>query len=216
MPTRRCDTNERSYSGIDGTVEKVGIRATRVRTFANSLVYIPNGQLTNSTVNNYGLRVYRRFKTTLSITYDTPPVLIEKFVEGMRDIVLHHPDTRKDYFEIHLNDFGSSSLNILFYIFFSVSSWSEELRGRHEVMLAVIQLAEELGVRFAFPTSTLRVEELPGQKSLSPVYRRDPDQLDQQIRQFMQEYRENFKENRRKFYFGKVTSGKSGESGEGG
>lgn len=206
-----------NYSGIDGTVEKVGIRATRVRTFANSLVYIPNGQLTNSAVNNYGLRIFRRFKTTVAITYDTPPVLIEKFIDGMRGIVANHPDTRKDYFEIHLNDFGPSSLQILFYIFFAVPSWSEELRGRHEVMLSIIQLADELGVRFAFPTSTLHIEDFPGQQSLSPTYRRDPEQVDKQLKRFMEEYEQHFKENRnRGFYYGKVQSGKSGESGEAG
>lgn len=204
-----------NYSGMDGTVEKVGIRATRVRTFANSLVYIPNGHLTNSTINNYGLRVYRRFKTTISITYDTPPLLIEKFVQGLRDIVLNHPDTRKDYYEIHLNDFGSSSLNILFYIFFSVPSWSDELKGRHEVMLAIIQLAKELGVRFAFPTSTLHIEEMPGQQPLSPNYNRDPQRLDAQLEQFMRDYRQHVERNRKHPYYGKVSSGKSGESGEG-
>ncbi len=177
------------YSGVDGTVEKVGIRATRVRTFANSLVYIPNGSLTNSTINNYGLRVYRRFSTTIAITYDTPPVLIEKFVQGMKEIVVNHPKTRKDYFEIHLNDFGANSLNILFYIFFNVPSWSEELRGRHEVMLAIIQLAKELNVRFAFPTSTIHIEEMPGHTSLTPTYESDADKLDQRLQTFMEEYK---------------------------
>lgn len=180
------------YSGIDGTVEKVGIRATRVRTFANSLVYIPNGALTNSTINNYGLRVYRRFSTKIAITYDTPPHLIEKFVEGMKEIVANHPKTRKDYYEIHLNDFGANALNILFYIFFHVPSWSEELRARHEIMLAIIQLARELGVRFAFPTSTIHIEEMPGHTSLAPAYESDPKKLDQRLQSFLQGYKERY------------------------
>ena len=60
--------------GIDGTVEEVGLRSTRIRTFSNSLVTVPNGKLADATINNHGLRVYRRFYTTLSINYDTPRI----------------------------------------------------------------------------------------------------------------------------------------------
>ncbi|MCB0584194.1 MAG: mechanosensitive ion channel family protein, partial [Phaeodactylibacter sp.] len=96
-----------NFSGVDGTVEEVGFRSTRVRTFANSLVYVPNGKLADMVVNNYGLRAYRRFNTKISITYDTPTALIDKFVEGLRQIVATHPQTRKDYYEIHLNEMSS-------------------------------------------------------------------------------------------------------------
>lgn len=157
-------------SGVDGTVEEVGFRSTRVRTFHNSLVYIPNGKLADMTIDNMGLRAFRRFKTTISLTYDTPPRLIDAYIDGLRKIVATHPDTRKDSFHIYLNEFSASSLDILFYTFFEVPDWADELRARHEVMLAVIKLAENLGVRFAFPTQTLHIEEVPGQKSLTPNY----------------------------------------------
>lgn len=155
---------------IDGTVEEVGFRSTRVRTFRNSLVYVPNGKLADSVIDNHGLRQYRRFYTTIAITYDTPPHLIATFIEGLKQLVLQHPKSRKDFYQIHLSDFGASSLNIMFYIFFAVPSWDEELACRHEIMLSVIDLAHNLGVNFAFPTQTLHVENMPGQPSLSPVY----------------------------------------------
>lgn len=175
-----------NFSGVDGTVEEVGFRSTRVRTFANSLVYVPNGKLADMIVNNYGLRQYRRFKTTISITYDTPPALIKKFIEGLRKIVLTHPQTRKDYFEIHLNEMGAHSLDILFYVFFLVPSWTEELETRQDLLLAILELAEELGVRFAFPTSTLFVEEAPGAGSLTPQYNADPAAWDIKIDSFIE------------------------------
>jgi MscS family membrane protein len=156
---------------IDGTVEEVGIRSTRVRTFRNSLMYIPNGKLADTMIDNHGLRVYRRFFTKLSITYDTPADLIELFVDGLKKVVQDHPQTRKDYYEIHLNDMGSSSLNVMFYIFFEVPSWSEELKCRHEILLSIIRLAEEIGINFAFPTQTLHIENMPGQLSNSPTYK---------------------------------------------
>ncbi len=159
-----------SSGDIDGTVEEVGFRSTRVRTFRNSLTYVPNGKLADMTIDNHGLREYRRFSTTISITYDTPPELIELFVEGLNKIVETHPETRKDFYIIRLNDLGASSLNILFYIFFDVPTWIDELRCREEVLLKIIHLAETLEVRFAFPTQTLHMETFPDKLSLTPVY----------------------------------------------
>ncbi|MCB0395870.1 MAG: mechanosensitive ion channel family protein [Flavobacteriales bacterium] len=175
---------------IDGTVEEVGFRSTRVRTFANSLVYVPNGQIADSTVDNLGRRVYRRFKTTIGVTYDTPPALIQAFTDGLKQLVANHPGTRKDYVEIHLNDFAGSSLNILFYIFFDVPTWSEELKARHEIILGIIELADTLGVQFAFPTQTLHVENFPGKESLSPKYMTNPDEIRDKAVRYLKAYRE--------------------------
>lgn len=148
------------FKDIDGSVEEVGVRSTRIRTFANSLTYVPNALLADSVIDNMGLRVYRRFKTDVGITYDTPPELIEKFVDGIRKIVALHPGTRKDYYEVHLNSFGPYSINILIYMFFETPSWTDELRGKHDILYAIIKLADTLGVRFAFPTQTLHIEEM--------------------------------------------------------
>lgn len=166
-----------SSGDIDGTVEEVGFRSTRIRTFRNSLTSVPNGKLADLTVDNHGLRVYRRFYTRLTIAYDTPPDLIQVFIDGLIKIVELHPNTRKDFYEIHLNEFGQSALEIMFYIFFQVPSWSDELKSRHEVMLSIIRLAEKLNVRFAFPTRTLHMERFPGQPSLTPEYKLTPDQM---------------------------------------
>lgn len=155
---------------IDGTVEEVGFRSSRVRTFRNSLMYVPNGKLADSVIDNHGLRKYRRFYTKLGVQYDTPFELIETFVQGLRQVVEKHPDTRKDYYNIYFNDMGPSSLNIMFYIFFEVPDWSEELRARHEILLEIVKLANHLGVQFAFSTQTLHVENFPGQPSLSSEY----------------------------------------------
>ena len=171
---------------IDGTVEEVGFRSTRVRTFRNSVVYVPNGNLADSTIDNHGLRAYRRFFTQIALTYDTPTELIEVYVAGLRQIVESHPNTRKDYYEIHLNDMADSSLNVMFYIFFEVPSWSEELRARHEVIVQIIDLARTLGVNFAFPTQTIQVETLPGQMGLSPTYPDSRQELEQKVAKFME------------------------------
>jgi MscS family membrane protein len=156
------------FEGIEGTVEEVGIRSTRVRTFYNSLVSVPNGNLADIKIDNMGKRQYRRYVSRISITYDTPPDLIDAFVLGLRKIVESHPNTRKDFYQIHLNDLGDSSITVLFYIFFEVPDWTKELEARHEVISEVIRLAHDLGVRFAFPTQTIHVEDFPGKNTLTP------------------------------------------------
>jgi MscS family membrane protein len=142
---------------IEGTIEQVGFRSTRIRTFYNSLITLPNSNLITSSVDNLGRRRYRRWRTTISVTYDTPPGKIEAFCEGIRELVRRHPYTRKDYFQVYLTAFAPASLDVLLYIFFSTPDWSTELRERQRLMLDIMRLAQQLGVEFAFPTQTLHV-----------------------------------------------------------
>lgn len=172
---------------IDGTVEEVGFRSTRVRTFYNSLITVPNGKLADMVIDNMGARIYRRFVIRLAVTYDTPPELLEAYVQGLRDLVLAHPDTRKDYFHVYVNDLSSSAIEILFYVFFKVPDWGNELRVRHELILDMLRLAKRLGVRFAFPTQTIHIEEAPGQGSLAPQYETNPDELHKRLQAFFTE-----------------------------
>ncbi|HHN77897.1 MAG TPA: mechanosensitive ion channel, partial [Phycisphaerales bacterium] len=145
---------------IEGTVEVMGLRSTRVRTFYNSLVTLPNASLVRATVDNYGRRRYRRYKTALSLTYDTPPEKVEAFCEGIREIIRLHPYTRKDYFHVWLNNFGAHSLDVLVYMFFDCPDWGTELRERHRLMLDIVRLASRIGVHFAFPTQTIELKRV--------------------------------------------------------
>lgn len=169
---------------IDGTVEEVGFRSTRIRTFRNSVIYVPNGQLADTTIDNNGLRQFRRFKTTIGITYDTPPELVETFVDGLKRILHAHPDTNKEKYEIHFNNLGPSSLDILFYIFFEAPTWTDELKFRQEILLEIMKLAQHLGVHFAFPTQTLHVDNFPGKDSLTPGFMQDKTQMTQRLDEF--------------------------------
>ncbi len=147
---------------VEGIVEELGFRSTRVRTFYNSLVTVPNSTLVRATVDNYGRRRYRRFSTTLGLTYDTPPDAVEAFCEGIREIIRRGESTRKDMYEVHMRDFGPDSLQIMVYMFFRVPDWSAELRERHRFCLDILRLARELGVSFAFPTQTIHLASADG------------------------------------------------------
>jgi len=157
----------------EGSVETVGIRSTRIRTFYNSLISVPNSQLVNASIDNMGARRYRRIKTMIAVTYDTPPEKIEAFCEGIRHLIRIHPYTRKDYYHVWLNQFADFSINILLYCFHEVPDWSTELRERHRLFLDIIRLARRLGVEFAFPTQTLymrpETQDAPAQAQPAPA-----------------------------------------------
>ncbi len=156
----------------EGHVESVGFRSTRIRTFYDSLISLPSSKLIDATVDNLGAREYRRVKTTLAVTYDTPPQKVQSFVDGIKEIIRSHPKTQKDKFHIVFNDFGSHSLDILIYFFLKVPDWSAELVEREGIFLQIIQLAEDLEVKFAFPTETIHVESLP-----SPIATSTPSRV---------------------------------------
>ena len=142
---------------MEGTVSAVGFRSTRIVTFYNSVVTFPNSILITTPVDNLGRRSYRRFKTHLGVTYDTPADKLETFIEGIRELIRRHPYTRKDYYHVYLNRYGANSLDILVYMFFTAPDWATELRERQRLLMDILRLAEELGVDFAFPTRTLHM-----------------------------------------------------------
>jgi MscS family membrane protein len=147
---------------VEGVVEEVGFRSTRVRTFYNSVVTIPNSQITNANVDNMGLRPRRRVKMMLSLTYDTPPDKLEAYVEGVRAILAAHPYVQRTY-EVHVYALGASSVDILVYYHVVVPGWHEELRARSQNILEFIRLAERLSVGFAFPSTSVYIEATPSE-----------------------------------------------------
>ena len=150
----------------EGIVEAVGFRSTRIRTFYNSQITVPNSNLVRARVDNYGRRRYRRWKTTLGLQYDTPPDKLVAFTEGVRELIRSHPYTRKDYYQVWCNEFGASSLDVMLYMFFEVPDWNTELRERERLFLDIVRLANQLGVEFAFPTQTVHL--FPGEPTPEP------------------------------------------------
>lgn len=145
-------------AGVEGTVMEIGLRSTRVRTFASSVVSVPNSTLATASIENFSRREYRRFTTRLGIAYHTSSAQIEAFVEGIRATIAAHPETRKDYYEVHLVEFADSALEVMVYTFFTCDTWSAELAAKHQLLVSFKALAEEIGVEFAFPTRTLHIE----------------------------------------------------------
>jgi len=142
---------------IEGSVEEVGLRSTKIRTFYDSLITLPNAIFITAKVDNMGQRRYRRLKCNVALTYDTPPDKIEAFCEGVRELIRLHPYMRKDYFHVYLNSLGASSLDVLVYVFWETPDWSTELRERQRFLLDILRLAKVQQIDMAFPTQTLHL-----------------------------------------------------------
>ena len=174
--------------GVEGTVEHVGLRSTQVRAADTSVFQIPNSKVSEMEINNKGLRIFRRYNTELGIRYDTPPELIEAFVQGIRKIIIEHPDTRSESFNVEFTGFGDSALKILVNVFFKQLDWGLEQSSKHRLHIAIVKLASALGVGFAFPSSTLMVEQLPGQESLAAKYNTNKKDIENSINSVLKEF----------------------------
>ncbi len=149
---------------IEGTVKEVGLRSTRVRTPEDAVVIVPNSTLAKASITNVDLRRYRRWRTLISLTYDTPPEKIEAFCAGVRDLIRGRQFLRQDEFHVYLQDFAPSSLDVLLIVFFEAPDYATELQARHTLALDIIGLAQQVGARFAFPTQTVHLASMTGER----------------------------------------------------
>lgn len=138
----------------EGMVESVGLRSTRIRSYDDALLTIPNAALTTVNVTNFGAR---RYRAAISVLYSTPPDLLTEFRDGIVSIIEASPHTLKRGYDVRVHDLADSSINLLVTVFFDVADNLEERAAREALIVEIIRLAERIGVSFAFPTRTLHV-----------------------------------------------------------
>jgi len=175
--------------GVEGSVEKVGFRSTRIRAADTTIYQIPNSLVSEAEINNKGLRIFRRYTTELGVRYDTPPELIEAFVNGIRAIIIAHPNTRSQSYNVEFSGFGDSALLIMVNVYFNNLDWGGEQTAKHRFHMGIVRLAAALGVEFAFPSSTLMIEQLPGQESLAAKYNTDKKEIDEKIKAIVESFK---------------------------
>jgi len=143
---------------VEGTIENVGIRSTKVRTFAQALVSVPNGTLANSAILNWSKMGKRRVKTTLGLTYGTSGETLESIINDIKEMLKNNSDIHQETIHIYFSAFGDSSLNIFCYYFTKSTKWAEFMKVREDTYLSIMKIVENNGSSFAFPTQTLHIE----------------------------------------------------------
>lgn len=144
-----------------GTVEDIGIRSTRFRTLDRTLVTIPNGKLADQRLESLDARDRMRLDTTVSLTYGTTRAQMEQIISGIEKILTSHPRIWPDGITVKFKALGQSSLDIEVSAWFQVPTWGQFQVCRQEVLLAFMDVVEQAGSSFAFPTRTVHLVQQP-------------------------------------------------------
>ena len=145
----------------EGSVEEIGFRSTRLRTWDDSIVSIPNSTVASANINNMGMRRCRRTNVTLNVTYDTSSLKMEAFLEGIKNILRKRPVVHQDTMIVGFSTMNSSSLDIIMHFYADTKDWAEDIELRQNIYIEIMHLAEETGVSFAYPSQSLYVETFP-------------------------------------------------------
>ena len=146
---------------IEGTVEEIGWRLTRIRTFDKRPVYIPNAIFTSIVVENPSRMLNRRIYENIGIRYDDIGVM-KPIVDDVKTMLKSHEaiDTRVTLM-VNFVEFGPSSLDFFVYCFTKTTVWSEFHEVKQDVLLKIAQIIEAHGAEIAFPTQTLHLAAEP-------------------------------------------------------
>ena len=152
-------------SDVEGTVEKIGFRTTKIRRFDKALVTVPNSKLSDDAVINFSMMTNRRIYWMIGVEYRTTQEQLAEVVRGINDYVHNSGDFETDPDRvstlIHVDSFNDSSIDIMLYCFTKTTKWAEWMRVKEELLYHIKGLVEGAGTGFAFPSSSVYVETLP-------------------------------------------------------
>ncbi len=143
---------------VDGNVEEIGLRSTKVRTWPKTVISIPNAVLANEKINNWSRMPKRRVKQVVGVTYATEPETMEAIVSSIHQLLREDEGVHPEFILVNWTDFGSSSLDILVYYFTRTTQWRDYLEVRQRINVKMAQAIAAHGSSVAFPTRTLHLE----------------------------------------------------------
>jgi MscS family membrane protein len=142
---------------ITGTVEKIGFRSTRIRTFEKSYVTIPNKKMIDAELDNLTMRTSMRVKTYFSLRFDTSTTTIQKIISGIEDHLKTHEQIETDYV-VKLHDFGESAFQLFVSYYVLTGDWSEYMSVKEKINFEIIETVRKAGAEFARPSGSIRIE----------------------------------------------------------
>lgn len=142
-----------------GTVERIGLKTTRVRSLSGEQLVFSNSDLLSSRIRNYKLMQERRVAFTFGVTYQTPVEVIEQIPAIVREIVDTTEHARFD--RAHFKSFGASSLDFEVVYFVDAPDYTLYMDVQQAINLALMRKLAELRTDFAYPTQTLHIETVP-------------------------------------------------------
>ncbi len=142
------------FDNIEGTVENINLRSTKIRTLDNFLVTIPNDKMADSVVTNVSNAHKRRLDLVFGVTYDTTDEKLEHAIEIVKNIISNRSDVHKD-FTVFVETLDSSSINIRLIGYTKTKGYDPFAQIRSEIYLEVLKRFRAEGIDFAFPSTTV-------------------------------------------------------------
>lgn len=144
---------------LEGTVEYISWRHTRIRAFNKNPIYVPNAVFTTIVVENPSRMSHRRIKETVGLRYDDF-AQVAPIVDDIRAMLERHPDIdTSQTLIVNFNQFGPSSLDLMVYTFTKTTAWVEYHHVKQDVLLKIGKIIERHGAEIAFPTQTLHLHQ---------------------------------------------------------
>jgi MscS family membrane protein len=150
-----------STGELEGTVEDISFRSSRIRTFDQAVITVPNSKLANEPVTNYTRRGKRRVNFNLAITFDTPREKLELCVGKIRNMIEDHPEINKEVIHVRFDKFNDCSLDIFIQFFTDTIEFDDYLRIKENINLNIMEILQELGISIAFPSRSVYLESVP-------------------------------------------------------
>lgn len=144
-------------AGVEGTVESVGIRTTRLRSLDKSLVILPNKKMIDAELVNEDERTIRRVRITVGLTYATSSIRIQRITAEIRLLLENHPMVAEKI-TVHFRDFNVSSLDIIIIYFINNPDYETYLVVNEEINLKIMEIVKNNESAFAFPSTSLYIE----------------------------------------------------------
>ena len=142
--------------GVDGPIEQIGLRSTRIRTLDGTLVTIPNSRMADAIINNIQKRPTRKTMNTIGVTYNTSIQKVHRAIEIIRGIMKGHPGTENHL--VYWKDYGPYSLNIFTIHWCKYLGYDKYLECLQEMNFQIKEAFEKEGIEFAFPSQTLYLQ----------------------------------------------------------
>ena len=143
---------------VEGTVEDITFRSTKVRTFAQAVVTVPNSALAKQPITNWTRMGRRRIMFHLGVTYSTTRDQLDKCLKRIRQMIRIHPQIDPQTIFINFDKFGNSSLDIFIYCFTQTTVWGEWLAAKEDILFNIMDILEQEGVTVAFPSQSIYFE----------------------------------------------------------
>jgi MscS family membrane protein len=149
-----------NVDGMEGEIEAIGLRSTRIRTPERTVVSIPNGRLAEMRTENFGERDRFRFRTMVGLEYGTSAETIQRVRDGIEAMLRAQATTWPEIVNVRLAAFAASSIDLEVICWVQVPAPFEFRRVREQYLLGIMRVVEEAGASFAFPTQTVHLRTL--------------------------------------------------------